>query len=472
VRPPSPDEPTSSRELPPLGQLGRSAAACRRPRRCRIGPTTPRPRGRRLAWTRRSHRSLRKPHRGRHVYSAGARDPFHQRDLRRVRLRRNGRRGVPVLTDLPHRRRSPETRRPRAGTGSSSGSRSWRVRPAPRCSAWPARRLGSRSGCARSSACTSSARADLHDPAAAPARRGPAARGAGRAVVAVATDVAASTVLGAGWRGDARCVRDGEAGNGRDDRVGPAGTSSRCGQMLPGSSRADDVAMPCAGDSGSSDSGLTTRRQPWLVTSTSRPSPTRCRDERRLDLRAAERSCAVPVPADRGLRVPVRLSHRRAGRSGRRHRLAVRAELRFAERVRHPAGPAGRVLPDRSVRDPPPHRAGLRAGNERPGHDLEDAVGLDRGPGGADAGAPRGRGRGHPAHPPAGRCRRRSPAGAHRPLLRGHRRDRADLRAGVRLRPRAGPVDDARRGRSAHGRRERRRPDDPGADRPRARYRG
>ncbi len=48
----------------------------------------------------------------------------------------------------------------------------------------------------------------------------------------------------------------------------------------------------------------------------------------------AERGGAVAVPADRRLRVPVRLPHRRARRARRRDRLAVRAALRRAERVR------------------------------------------------------------------------------------------------------------------------------------------
>ncbi len=95
---------------------------------------------------------------------------------------------------------------------------------------------------------------------------------------------------------------------------------------------------------------------------------------------AAERGGAVAVPADRGLRVPLRLPHRRARRARRRGRLALRPELRLAERVREPARPRGRLLPVRPVRDRPSDGARLRAGHERARDDLEDAVGLDRRP--------------------------------------------------------------------------------------------
>ena len=81
-----------------------------------------------------------------------------------------------------------------------------------------------------------------------------------------------------------------------------------------------------------------------------------------------------------------------------------------------PARPAGRLLPARAVRDRPPDRADVRAGHEHPGHHVEDADRLDRGPGRADHGPTRAGGRGHPAHPAAGRRRRRPHAGAHRPL--------------------------------------------------------
>ena len=62
---------------------------------------------------------------------------------------------------------------------------------------------------------------------------------------------------------------------------------------------------------------------------------------------AAERRGAVAVPADRRLRLPLQLPHRRARRPGRRDRLAVRPGLRLAERLRQPARPRGRLLPAR-----------------------------------------------------------------------------------------------------------------------------
>ncbi len=78
----------------------------------------------------------------------------------------------------------------------------------------------------------------------------------------------------------------------------------------------------------------------------------------RARVRRAERGGAVAVPADRRLRVPVGLPHRRARRARRRDRLAVRAALRRAERVRHAARPRGGHVPARAVRDQPPVRRG------------------------------------------------------------------------------------------------------------------
>ena len=82
-------------------------------------------------------------------------------------------------------------------------------------------------------------------------------------------------------------------------------------------------------------------------------------DRRRPD--AAERGGPVAVPADRGVRVHLGLPHRRADRPGRCDRLAVRAAVRRAQRVRKPARPPGRELPARPVRDQPSHRPALRA---------------------------------------------------------------------------------------------------------------
>ena len=70
-------------------------------------------------------------------------------------------------------------------------------------------------------------------------------------------------------------------------------------------------------------------------------------DGQRRSADAAERGGAVAVPADRRLRVPLQLPHRRARRARRRDRLALRPALRLAERLRQPARPRGRVLPAR-----------------------------------------------------------------------------------------------------------------------------
>ena len=83
-------------------------------------------------------------------------------------------------------------------------------------------------------------------------------------------------------------------------------------------------------------------------------------------------------------------------------RLAVRPALRRAQRVRHPARPPGGLLQARAVRDQPPDGARVRARNERPLDDVEDADGLARGPRRADDGSAGWRGRDHPhTRPPA-----------------------------------------------------------------------
>ena len=154
--------------------------------------------------------------------------------------------------------------------------------------------------------------------------------------------------------------------------------------------------------------------------------------------RRAPQSAAAPValPADRRLRVPLGLPHRRARGTGRRDRLALRARLRRAERLRQPARPPGGVLPARrrSASTIPPRA--LRAGNQRARDDVEDADRLDRRPRRADHRAAGARGHGHAPHAAAGRRRRRPHARAHRRVPRGPGRGRARLRARVRLRPR------------------------------------
>src|SRR5215470_8886399 len=107
---------------------------------------------------------------------------------------------------------------------------------------------------------------------------------------------------------------------------------------------------------------------------------------------------AVAVPADRRLRIPLQLPHGCVGRGGRGDRLALLPRLRRAERLRQPARPGSRVHAPRAVWHQPPVCASVRAGDERPRDDLEDADGLDRRPGCPDDGALRGRGFRHAAH--------------------------------------------------------------------------
>ena len=159
---------------------------------------------------------------------------------------------------------------------------------------------------------------------------------------------------------------------------------------------------------------------------------------RRRERRAAasrggspERHRALALPADRRLRVPVGLPHRRARGAGRLDRLAVRAAVRRAQRLRQPARPPGGLLPLRALRrsTTPSARAYEPGTNvlvttwKTPSGWVVVRDALTMGPG-------EQRGPGDAAHPPAGRRRRRPHAGAHRRMHRGPGRDRAGLRAG------------------------------------------
>ena len=190
---------------------------------------------------------------------------------------------------------------------------------------------------------------------------------------------------------------------------------------------------------------------------------------------AAPQSAArtVAVPADRRLRVPLRLPHRRAvAPDGSIDWLCVPA-LRRPERVRQPARPRGRLVPAsaRSASTHPTARAYVPGTNVLR-DDLEDADGLGRRPRRADDRAARRRGHGHAAHPAAGRRRRRAHARAHRRVHRGRRRGRARLRARVRLRARRRPSGRWSTATGTRGRRDRRRADGPAQHRPAARHRG
>ena len=147
-----------------------------------------------------------------------------------------------------------------------------------------------------------------------------------------------------------------------------------------------------------------------------------------------ERGVAVAVPADRRVRLPVRLPHRLAGRARRVRGLAVRPPVRLGERVRHAARPRGGDVPVRSVRHQRADRPALRTGHQRARHDVEDPAGLGRGARRADDGAEHRRRHRHAAHAPAHRRRRRTHAGPGGRVPRGTCRDGAGLRARVRLR--------------------------------------
>ena len=185
---------------------------------------------------------------------------------------------------------------------------------------------------------------------------------------------------------------------------------------------------------------------------------------------AGERGVAVAVPADRRVRLPVRLPHRLAGRARRVRRLAVRPPVRLGERVRHPARPRGGTVPVRPVRHQRAVGPALRARHQRAGDDVEDAAGLGRGARRADDGAEHRRRHRHAPHAAADRRRRRAHAGPGRRVPRGTGRDGGGVRAGVRLRAGAGDVVDRRR-RRPRRRGDRRRRHDAAAHRPARRRR-
>ena len=74
---------------------------------------------------------------------------------------------------------------------------------------------------------------------------------------------------------------------------------------------------------------------------------------------ASERGDAVAVPADRGLRLPLQLPHRRPGGAGRGDRLALRAPVRRAQHLRDAARSRGWFVPLRSLRDQRPEQQDL-----------------------------------------------------------------------------------------------------------------
>ena len=210
-----------------------------------------------------------------------------------------------------------------------------------------------------------------------------------------------------------------------------------------------------------------TTSSPDMAAGTSRGCP----HERHDRGDATERGCPLALPADRRLRLPVELPHQRARGPGRRGRLAVRAALRLAQRVRLSARSPGRLVPGGAVRDQRAHGPRLRAGDERPLHHVEDAHRLGAGARRPDHGPPARRGPDHAAHPPARGRRRRPHARSHHPVPGRECRGRARLRAEFRLRPGPGGLVAGRR-RPARRRRTGRGAHDQASDRPRTRHRG
>ena len=136
---------------------------------------------------------------------------------------------------------------------------------------------------------------------------------------------------------------------------------------------------------------------------------------------AAERSRAVAVPADRGLRVPLELPHGRADRAGRRGRLALHSRLR-RRRACSAACSTARPASSGSARSGSTHPT---AQHYEPGTNV--LVTTWKTPSGwlvvRDAltmGPTTARGHDHAAHAAAGRRRRRPHARAHRRMPRGH----------------------------------------------------
>src|SRR5688500_19607054 len=80
-----------------------------------------------------------------------------------------------------------------------------------------------------------------------------------------------------------------------------------------------------------------------------------------------EKIAANGISGHRGLRIPLRLPHRRPRRPRRDGRVAVHAALRLAGGVRHGPGPRWRRLSPRPLRREPPSGAALPARDDGPG---------------------------------------------------------------------------------------------------------
>ena len=161
------------------------------------------------------------------------------------------------------------------------------------------------------------------------------------------------------------------------------------------------------------------------------------------DRTAAERGGAVAVPADRRLRVPLRLPHRRADRrpTARSTGCACRA-FDSPSLVRQPARSRGPARSGSARTGSTCRPTAVRARHQRHGDDLADADRLGARP---RRRSPSGRARHEdrvtPHTRPPTDDGRRPHAGAGGRVRRGRGRGRTGVRAGVRLRPRAGDVE-------------------------------
>ena len=159
----------------------------------------------------------------------------------------------------------------------------------------------------------------------------------------------------------------------------------------------------------------------------------RAPDDNTLD--AARRPRRRPVPADRRLRVPVRLRDLCAGGAERQRGVAVPAALRLAERVRRDPRPRRRDVPARACRRRGAGGAALSPRHHGRRDELGNERRLDHRPRRPPDRplAPRGRAL---AHAPAGadRLRRRPRAAAPGALRERRGAGDARLRAALRLR--------------------------------------
>ena len=234
--------------------------------------------------------------------------------------------------------------------------------------------------------------------------------------------------LGEGRRTIAGAARRGLVGRARAAAPGRRGDAGRAPGQARGRAGRCPPASSARASSGPSGEQPTAR----LADASRRPSGA---GRARSDL------AGLAVPADRRLRLPLGLPHRRAGRLRRLDRVDVPAALRLAVGVRRDARPRRRQLARRPLRRLRAGRAALHPGHEHDRDDLDDAAGLAaRGRRADDRRLARQRARLEP-HAPADRLRRRPPARAHDRVHPGPGAGRDRLRADARLRRHAGELE-------------------------------